>query len=146
MNFFKKAAIFCLSLLTCVSFGIAAVSCAETPNSSNTDSGSNSSTVTPVEPAEYTYRISVENAGGFAFSGVDVSLVKNGETVAKEKTTSSGYAYFEDVAPDNYDIVVANYPAGYETEGTYKTAALSGQEYTATITPTGLLDGTPSFS
>lgn len=144
MNFFKKAAIFCLSLLTCVSFGIAAVSCAETPNSSNTDSGSNSSPVTPVEPADYTYRISVENAGGFAFSGVDVSLVKNGETIATEKTTSSGYAYFEDVAPDNYDITVANYPAGYETEGTYKTAALSGQEYTATITPTGLLDGTPA--
>lgn len=144
MNFFKKAAIFCLSLLTCVSFGLAAVSCADTPNNSGSNTG-NSSPVEPVEPADYTYRISVENAGGYAFSGVTVSLVKGEETVASTKTVSTtGYAYFEDVAPDNYDIVIDGYPAGYKLEGTYKTAATAGQEYTAIITPTGLLDGAPA--
>ena len=143
MNFFKKAAIFCLSLLTCVSFGLAAVSCAETPN--NSDSNSGSSSVTPVEPADYVYRVSVENAGGYAFPNVNVSLVKDGATVATAKTVpTTGYAYFEDVTPDNYDIVIDGYPAGYEVESAYKTAAATGQEYTATITPKGILDGTPA--
>ena len=149
MNFFKKAALVCLSILTCAAIGLGAASCADIPTSSSSGNPTSSSTAPeqssgnePTAPAEYVYRISVENAGGYAFTGVTVSLLKDGETVASKKTTDAGFAYFEEkdgVTPDNYDIAVEGYPEGYVLEETYKTAALAGQEYTAVITPTGVL-------
>ena len=95
----------------------------------------------------YVYRISLQNATGFGFAGVTVTL-KDGDTViASKKTNSSGNANFlaSDLAVvGNYTIAIENAPEGYALpDQPLQTVALEGTETIVLLTPTGILQGEP---
>ena len=161
MKLFKKAALLCAALLLCLGLGVAAVACEKesvtsSPQESTESTGDNSSEdggedgdeeKDPPAPADYVYRVSVENQGGYGFKNVDVSL-KNGDTVVATATTySSGYAYFEDaesIPVGKYTIELDNVPAGYSlVSNEYNTVELAGTDVTVQIKPNGLLSGKP---
>lgn len=157
MKLFKKAALLCAALLLCLGLGVAAVACekenvSSSPQESTESTGDSSSEddgeeEDPPAPADYVYRVSVENETGYGFKNVDVSL-KNGDTVVATSTTyKSGYAYFEDaesIPVGEYTIELDNVPAGYSLVGNeYKTIELAGTDVTVQIRPNGLLSGTP---
>lgn len=120
-------------------------------NSNNTDSSTNetNSSVTESTPDDdnyaFVYRVSVQNATGFGFSGATVKLMDGDTVVASKTTNASGNANFltSDIAQvGNYTIVVENAPRGYALpETTQQTVALAGTETVVVITPTGILTG-----
>ena len=145
MKLFKKVALFCTALLTCLGFGIAAVACTNgASNSSPSNSTSDSTDIEDVEPAEYVYCISVQNAGGFGFSGVNVKLMNGDTELVSGKTNSSGRFYVtpeDDIEVGNYEVVVENYPKGYSVESSEKTIALEGTTATTILAPGGVMEG-----
>ena len=113
-----------------------------TPDSSIVDS---SESAADDDNYAFVYRVSVQNATGFGFSGATVKLM-DGETLVASKTTNaSGNANFltSDIANiGNYTIVVENVPNGYALpKTTQQTVALAGTETIVVITPTGILTG-----
>ena len=160
MKLLKKTTLFCAALLLCFGLSFAAVACvnntvtSEPASSSDVSteesSSEDSSSEEPLPPADYVYRIAVENEGGYGFRGIDVSL-KNGDTVVATATTySSGYAYFENtdevtIPAGEYTISLENIPTGYSlVADSYKTIDLEGTDVTVQIRPNGLLSGTPA--
>lgn len=156
MKLFKKAALLCAALLLCLGLGVAAVAC-EKENSevsspqesteSSVDSSDENEEEDPPAPADYVYRVSVENQGGFGFKNVEVSLKDGDKVVATATTYSSGYAYFEDadsIPVGEYTVAIDNLPAGYSlVAGEYKTVELECTDVTVYIKPDGLLSGSP---
>lgn len=155
MKFFKKTLWLSAILALLSGFGVMAAcdngdnDSSSTSSSSGITSSSNSEENSSVDDNNYAYvyRISLQNATGFGFSGVTVSL-KDGDTViATKKTNGSGNANFlpSDIASvGNYAIVVENAPKGYALpEETLQTVALEGTQTIVLLTPTGILQGEP---
>lgn len=167
MKFLRKATIFCLSLLTCLSMGLA-VACGgendqtsssptnESTNSSTGDSSpnddvssDNSSSNDDEANVGYVYRIAVKNPTGFGLGNVPVSLYNGDELVASSTTNTSGYAYFrnntgEGIQLGEYTVVLDELPDGYDykdADATYQTVRAAGTEVSIPLMPTGVIQG-----
>lgn len=149
MNLLKK--LLCLGAMLAAFAGLSVTAACGGGNSNNTNSSTNStnSSITESAPDDdnyaFVYRVSVQNATGFGFSGATVKLMDGDTVVASKKTNASGNANFlaSDIAQvGNYTIVVENAPRGYALpEATQQTVALAGTETVVVITPTGILTG-----
>ncbi len=145
MKFFKKATIFCLSLLACCSFAFA-VACGDDPVNSNSSSSSSS---VDEEQLSYTYRVAVQNQTGFGLEDVSVALYDGSEKVAQSTTNSNGYAYFRDtddktITIDEYKVVLDDLPAGYDyadpdNKDNYHTVMAAGTQVVVPLKPTGVI-------
>ena len=129
----------------------ALTACNKTPAEESQSSSSTQSSESAPEDDNFAfvYRVSLQNATGFGFSGATVKLMDGDTVVASKRTNASGNANFlaEDIAQvGNYTIVVENAPKGYALpESVYKTVALAGTETVIPITPTGILqDAAPA--
>lgn len=146
MKLFKKAALLCTALLTCLGFGIAAVACVNGNDPTNNSSSSSTPDIPDSEtptPTDYVYCISVKNASGFGFGGVNVKLMDGDKELLSGKTNSSGNFYVEEddgVAIGNYQVVVDGYPEGYSVESSETTIALAGTTAKTILAPGGLLE------
>ena len=136
MKLFKKIVSLGLAALTCLSFGLAsACENVETPGSGGGD-------------VDFLYRVKVQNATGYGFSGTRVALLDGGREIAHAKTDRSGYATFVEGDIDGvgeYTIKVTDIPNGYDfsSSKTYKTGAWAGYESYVQIEPTGVIKDTP---
>ncbi|MBE7086182.1 MAG: TlpA family protein disulfide reductase [Clostridiales bacterium] len=148
MKLFKKAALLCLSLLTCFSatFAIAACKDNDDTGASNPNSSVDSS-VENDDNASYVYRVSVQNATGFGFPGVTVTLMDGDKEIASKKTNAAGNANFknEDISTLNaYMVALSDLPDGYVVEESANliTSPNAGTQVIAKINPTGVIQGT----
>ena len=157
MNFFKKAAIFCLSLTCCLTLGFAigcgdegSISSSDQSATSSSDGTASSDSANDEEPA-YLYRVSIENPTGFGLRDVTVSLFDGETRIAQASTNVSGYAYFidsedEPIALGNYTVKIDELPAGYtylNADATYSTVALAETTVKIPLAPTGVMSGHP---
>ena len=142
MKLYKKIALLGLASLTALSLGVLSA-CVDTPNSS-TDGESSSSSREDV--ADFVYRIKVQNATGYGFKNLTVSLYDGETKIAEATTNRSGYATFT----KNNVPTVGNYtirtetPLGYalaDPDVTPTVVALEGYETEVVIAPTGILEG-----
>ncbi len=109
----------------------------ESAGAPSADSGS-----VPGDNLDYVYRISVQNATGFGFSGVTVTL-KDGDTeVASATTNRSGNANFleGEVTLGEYTVEIET-PKGYAlaSDEALTTFATAGTQYPVVINPTGVI-------
>lgn len=153
MKLLKKLLWLGATLSAFVGFSIANASCVmENNNSSlsgnvdNSNTGNNSESLPNDDNVVFVYRVRVQNATGFGFDNVTVTLYDGNTVIATKKTNASGNANFlkSDVATaGTYNVVIENPPAGYALSNqNLKTVALAGTEIIAEITPTGILEGT----
>ena len=170
MKLFRKATIFCLSVLTCLGMAFAAA-CGgndSVSSSSPNDSAGNSSTSSDISSSEdnvsnddsssddenevnlgYVYRIAVQNPTGFGLRNVPVSLYDGETLVASSTTNSNGYAYFrnntgEGIELGEYTVLLDKLPEGYDyqdADATYQTVRASGTQVTVPLMPTGVIQG-----
>ncbi len=168
MKLFRKATIFCLSVLTCLSMAFA-VACGgdNSLSSSSNESVDNSSTSGDIpsedtssedtsspddenpSTANYVYRIAVQNPTGFGLSNVPVSLYNGDELVASSTTNTAGYAYFRNntgagIPLGEYTVVLDELPDGYayqNADETYETVRAAGTEVVVPLMPTGVIQG-----
>lgn len=159
MKAFKKLAILCAALLMTAALGTAtacdqlaiglpdSTQTSDSSSSGSSDKDSSSPEEEDPEIKDFVCRVKVQNATGYGFRGVTVTL-KDGDTVVAEKdTSSSGYATFQkhELAVGNYAIEVDGIPQGYvfdEPDASLQTVAVEGFEAFVQINPTGLLEGT----
>lgn len=163
MKIFKKATIFCLSLLACLSMGMAvacggdtldsssngSVDSSSTNGSSSSDGGVSAPDEEPDDSAGYVYRIAVQNPTGFGLRNVPVSLYDGETLVASSTTNTNGYAYFrnntgEGIELGEYTVVLDDLPDGYDyqnADATYETVRAAGTEVNVPLMPTGVIQG-----
>lgn len=160
MKIFKKATIFCLSLLACLSMGMAVACGGDTLDSSSNGSVNSSSTSgsssdgdvsspdeEPDDSVGYVYRIAVQNPTGFGLRNVPVSLYDGETLVASSTTNTNGYAYFrnntgEGIELGEYTVVLDDLPDGYDyqnADATYETVRAAGTEVKIPLMPTGVI-------
>lgn len=149
MKLLKKLATLTTALLLCLGLGATVMACGDNTTDStggkfsgDTSSDTSTDSSDTETPAEYVYRVKVRNAGGYGFKNATVKLMDGDEVVATETTHDTGYAYFNEVEPDNYNVVVEGYPNGYSAQEDAHTIALAGTDVDFVITPNGLLEGT----
>ncbi|MBQ8685348.1 MAG: redoxin domain-containing protein [Clostridia bacterium] len=133
MKFFKKLAMLALTLVTCLSFGLA-VGCKDENTGEEV-------------PDEYLYKIRVQSEGGFGLRNVSVGLY-DGETLVMEKLTSAqGDAYFteeDDLALDEYEVRISDLPEGWHMDDTisYQTSSQAQTDLNVSLTPRLITDKT----
>lgn len=133
MKFFRKLAIFALTLtsILCMAF---AVGCKE-------------ETTGEEIPDEYLYKIRVQSEGGFGLRNVSVGLY-DGETLVLEKLTSSqGDAYFtedDEISLGEYDVRISDIPEGWHLNDSisYKTTEKAQSDLNVSLTARLITDKT----
>ena len=144
MKLYKKIALLGLASLTALSLGVLSA-CVDTSNSSTGDESSSNSSAEE-EIKDFVYRIKVQNATGYGFKNLPVSLYDGETKIAEATTNRSGYATFT----KNNVPTVGNYTIRTETPLGYALAdpavtptvvALEGYETEVVIAPTGILEG-----
>ncbi len=154
MKLLKK--ILCLSATVATLFGLGLTAACDKENSNESSSSSltsssiadssiassSSSSEDSAEPAEFVYRVSLQNQTGFGFANATVSLMSGDTVVASKKTNSAGNANFteEEISAGEYKIVVDGAPNGYALPSETKvTSSTAGTTTVITATPTGLI-------
>ena len=133
MKFFRKLAIFALSLATLFCFAFA-VGCKNDNSTENI-------------PDEYLYKIRVQSEGGFGLRNVSVGLY-DGETLVLEKLTSAkGDAYFtedDDISLGEYEVRISDIPEGWHLNDTisYQTSNKAQSDLNVSLTPRLITDKT----
>ena len=109
MKLYKKIALLGLASLTALSLGVLSA-CVDTSNSSTGDESSSNSSAEE-EIKDFVYRIKVQNATGYGFKNLPVSLYDGETKIAEAPTNRSGYATFS----KNNVPTVGNYTIRTET-------------------------------
>lgn len=148
MTKFKKLALLGLASLTALSLGVLSACVNGQDSSSSVDNSSNNSSSSSEEEEikDFVYRIKVQNATGYGFKSLTVSLYDGETQIAEATTNRSGYATFtkDDVAAVGNYTIQTELPLGYalaDPDATHTVVALEGYETEVEIAPTGVLEG-----